>query len=76
MDSLAGAVDKNPPAKGGHTGLIPEPQLLSLSSRACESHTETCVPRACALQQKKPPQWEALVPKLKTVQSDIDPAWP
>ena len=31
------AVNKNLPAKAGHTGLIPEPQLLSLSSRASES---------------------------------------
>ena len=67
-------MNKNPPAEAGHTGLIPEPQLLSLSSRARESHTETCVPRACAPQQKKPPQREALAPKLKTVQSDIDTA--
>ena len=41
-----------------------EPQLLSLCSRAGEPQllslrtttTEACVPRACALQQEKPPQ--------------------
>ena len=43
------------------------PQLLSLCSRACEpplvspraTTTEACTPRARALQQEKPPQWEA-----------------
>ena len=43
------------------------PQLLSLSSRArepqllspCATTTEARAPRACALQQRKPPQWEA-----------------
>ena len=40
------------------------PQLLSLRSRArepqllspCATTTEACMPRACALQQEKPPQ--------------------
>ena len=40
------------------------PQLLSLHSRAhkpqllspCATTTEACAPRACALQQQKPPQ--------------------
>ena len=43
------------------------PQLLSLHSRAhepqllspCATTTEARVPRACAPQQEKPPQWEA-----------------
>ena len=43
------------------------PQLLSLHSRAHEPQllspraatTEAHVPRACVLQQEKPPQWEA-----------------
>ena len=48
-----------------------EPQLLSLRSRAlepqllslCAATTEACVPRAPALQQEKPPQWEARAPQ-------------
>ena len=27
--------------------------------------TEACVPRACALQQEKPPQWEAHAPQQR-----------
>ena len=49
------------------------PQLLSLNSRACEPQllsprattTETHVPRAHALQQEKPPQWEACAPQQR-----------
>ena len=45
----------------------PEPQVLSLGSRVCEPElvspcattTEAHAPRACALQQEKPPQGEA-----------------
>ena len=61
-DFLDGAVDKNPPANVGDTGLIPGlgrfhmpwsnqahvPQLLSLSAAA----TEACVPRTCVLQRE------------------------
>ena len=32
------------------------PQLLS----PCAATSEACIPRACALQQEKPRQWEAL----------------
>ena len=38
-----------------------EPQLLSPSATT----TEARVPRACALQQEKPPQWEARAPQLE-----------
>ena len=46
-------------------------QLLSLRSRACEPQllsphaatTEARAPRACALQQEKPPQREARAPQ-------------
>ena len=62
-DFPGGTVDKNPPAKGGHLGLIPgpgrfhmpqgiiahAPQLLSLSA----SSTETREPRARAPQQER-----------------------
>ena len=37
----------------------PEPQLLSPHPAA----TEACVPRAHALQQEKPLQWEAYAPQ-------------
>ena len=49
------------------------PQLLSLSSRARKPQllsprattTEACAPRACALQQEKPRQWEARTPQRR-----------
>ena len=49
------------------------PQLLSLRSRACEPQllslsattTEARAPRAHALQQEKPPQWEARTLQLE-----------
>ena len=51
--------------------LSPWPQLLSLRSRARETQllslratvTEAGTPRARALQQEKPPQWEARAPQ-------------
>ena len=53
------------------------PQLLSLRSRAhepqllspCTTTNEARVPRACAPQQEKPPQWEA-----HTLQRKVAPA--
>ena len=42
-----------------------EPQLLSLRATTIEAH----VPRARALQQEKPPQWEA-----RTQQQRVAPA--
>ena len=49
------------------------PQLLSLRFRArepqllspCATTTEALLPRAHALQQEKPPQWEACAPHLE-----------
>ena len=49
------------------------PQLPTLCSRACEPQllsprataTEAHVPRAHALQQEKPPQWEACTPQQR-----------
>ena len=48
-----------------------EPQLLSLCSKAWEPQllsaraatAETQAPTACALNQEKPPQWEAHTPQ-------------
>ena len=70
------------------------PQLLSLCSRACEPQllspcaktTEAHAPRAHALQQEKPLQWEARAPQWrvgptcrnerKPARSDEDPTQP
>ena len=38
-----------------------EPQLLSPHTTTTEAHT----PRACALQQERPPQWEACAPQQR-----------
>ena len=68
-DFPGGVVDNNLPVHAGDMGLIPGPgrshmpqtnwahmlQLLSQSAPTTEAHA----PRACALQQEKPPQWEA-----------------
>ena len=56
---------KNPPANAGHrfelwSGKIPH-ATEQLSPRA--TTTEARTPRACALQQEKPPQWEARAPQ-------------
>ena len=73
MDFPGDAVDKNLPANAGNMGsisvpgrsLMPQsnlarmPQLLSPHATTTEAH----VPRACALQQKKPPQGEAHTPQ-------------
>ena len=68
-DFPGGAVVENLPANAGDTGSSPglgrshmpwsnwahAPQLLSPRATT----TEACMPRAQALQQEKPPQWEA-----------------
>ena len=74
-DFPGGAVVKNLPANAGDTGSIPGsgrshalwsnqarvPQLLSL----CTTTTEAHAPRARALQQEKPLQWEAHAPQWR-----------
>ena len=80
MGFLGNSVIKNPPANAGDMGSVPNPgrsyvlwsnyahvpQPRSLCSRAqncnCWAHTR---PRACALQQEKPPQWAAAHLQLK-----------
>ena len=68
-----GPVVKIPPCHARDTSLIPSPerfhmpwsnytcasQLLNQHSRAYESQLLKPAPRACALQQKNPPQWAA-----------------
>ena len=74
---------KNPPANAGNTGSSPgpgrshmprsnqarAPQLLSLCSRAVSHNYWARAPRACALQQEKPPQWEARAPQQSSPRS-------
>ena len=63
-----GAVVKNPPANAGDHGFEPWsgkiPHAVEQLS-PCATTTEACAPRACALQQEKPPQWEALTPQQR-----------
>ena len=75
-DFPGGAVVENLPANAGDTGSIPGAgrshmprsnwvhvlQLLSL----CATTTEARKPRARALQQEKPPQWEAHEPQQRS----------
>ena len=69
-------VGKNPPAKAGDLGSIPDaershdqpptPWLLSLYSVPARGNHWAHVPGAHALQQEKAPQWEARTPELKS----------
>ena len=73
MDFPGGRVDKNPPTNSEDTGSIlvwedstchraaQEPQLLSLCAAATAAH----VPRACVMQEEKPPQREACLPQQR-----------
>ena len=72
-DFPGGPVFKNSPANARDMGLIPGPgrshmpqgnyvhvpQLLSPQAAT----TDVWAPRACALQQERPPQWEARSPQ-------------
>ena len=75
-----GPMVKNSPCNAGDTSLIPAleashmpwdnyaraPKLLSLCSRAYRPQLlKPTPPRAHALQQEKPPQWEAHTPPLE-----------
>ena len=72
-----GLVVKNLPANAGDTDLIPDlgrsqmPTTEKLSP--CTTTTEPEHPRAQALQEEKPPQWEALTLQLLIEKS---PCWP
>ena len=59
-----GPVDKNPPASAGGLCCRKIPHATGLLSPVC--CTAACVPRACALQQEKPPHWEAQAPQLES----------
>ena len=74
QDFPGGTVVKNPPANAGDTSSSPgprrshmprTPQLLSPRATTTEAH----VPRVHALQQEKPPQWEA-----RALQQRVAPA--
>ena len=64
-------VQEDPKSRGATKPRVP--QLLSLRSRAREPQlmssrattTEACTPRARALQQENPPQWEACAPQWR-----------
>ena len=57
QDSPGGAAVKNPPADAGDTGSSPGPGRFHMPRS--NTTTEARAPRARALQQEKPPQWEA-----------------
>ena len=69
-DFPGGAVVKNPPANAGVQSLVWEdPTCCGANEPVCHNYwspraatTEALVPRAHALQQEKPPQWEARAP--------------
>ena len=75
QDFPGGSVVKNPPANAGDTGSSPRPgrSHMPWSNKAhapqlrspCATATEAHAPRACALQQEKPPQWEARAPQRR-----------
>ena len=80
-DFLGSPVAESPSASTGNMGSIcgpagfhiPRsswagvPQLLSLSSRALQATTnEALMPRTCASQQEKPPQWAARASQLES----------
>ena len=59
MDFPGDTVVKNPPANAGNKGSSPGPgrsQHAAEQLSPCATTTEACAPRACALQQEKPPQ--------------------
>ena len=64
-----GTVVKNPPANAGDTGSSPGPERSHMQLSPCTTTTEARAPRACALQQEKPPQWEA-----RALQQRVAPA--
>ena len=64
---------KNLPANAGDMGSIPNlgtkiPHIVGQLSPWATT-TETCRPRAGALQKEKPPQWEACTPRLEKAQA-------
>ena len=67
-DFPGGPVVKNPPANAGNTDSIPGPWKIPHDMEQlspCIPTTEPICPRAHALQQEKPPQWEAHTPQLE-----------
>ena len=66
-----GPVVKNPPANSGDEGWGFNPWSGKISHATgplspCTTTTETHLPAAWALQQEKPPQWEALTWQLES----------
>ena len=68
---LGGLVIKNLPANSGDMvrSLVQEDPTCPGATKPVHHNYRTCVPRARALQQEKPPQWEDLVWKLEKAQA-------
>ena len=70
LDFPGGSVVENLPANAGDTGLIPDARtkILHITEQlsTCTTTTEACMHRVHALQQEKPPQWEACTPQLES----------
>ena len=64
-----GAVVKNLPANAGDMGSSPGPRRSHMlrSNYACAPQLLSLRSKACALQQEKPPQWEACAPQRRVV---------
>ena len=72
MGFPGGAVVKKLPAPGSRVrALLQEDPICRRAAflrtmtmePTCHNHWSLCVPKACALQQEKPPQWEACTPR-------------
>ena len=62
-----GSVVKNPPANAGDTGSVPGPggSYMPQSNQAHVPQLLSLCSRVSALQQEKPPKWEAWAPQLE-----------
>ena len=72
-------VDKNLPANAGDTGSIPDVGISHIpwSNKPVLHNYWAQTPKACALQQERPQQWEAHTAQLeKSPHSKEDPAQP
>ena len=68
-----GPVVENPPANTGSMGSTPDPGRFHMpwdNLSPCATTTKPTCPRARALQQEKPPQWEA------HTEPERSPCWP
>ena len=68
-------MDKNPPANAQGTGSIPGPGRShnAMGQLSLCATTTMPMPRACALQQEKPLQWEACATKSSPLETETAP---